>query len=515
MRDWKIANLLQLNSSYQQVAKISAIGDLKADLHEMVITPEGTALITIYDVHYHDLIEFKDIPDYEDGDYIWDCLFQEIDLATNELLFEWRASDHHALNETFRDIGGDGVKDSPWDWYHINSVQKDELGNYLVSARYTHTITYINGTSGDIIWVLGGKRNTFEDLSEGAATKFAWQHDARLMPLNTFPVLMADQIRDLGLWEGEKDKNGVTTQLVSLFDNSAEDRHYSDSISHGLLLEISYPSVAPTYKNHIDTARSGDLSKRWDEPAPDPENPSYTVRLVKSYDHPQGIISSSQGSFQVIPSPHRGQDPKVFLGYGYNAVLTEFAASGEVLCDTHFATNYSWERGDVQSYRAFKFPWVGKPNEPPDAVLGDDAIYVSWNGATEVRAYVLQHSAQFEGEDETAWTDIVQVEKAGFETVIDFEEDAAQRYLRVLALDSAGRVLGVSRGVDLGWTAGLTSAVPRLVSSSFTPLKVLMLFACNVTALFLLYECYKRFFIWRRERAWRRQYKGVRLNSDA
>jgi hypothetical protein len=49
----------------------------------------------------------------------------------------------------------------------MNSIQKDELGNYLVSARYTHTITYIDGNTSAIVWILGGKRNTFEDLSNG------------------------------------------------------------------------------------------------------------------------------------------------------------------------------------------------------------------------------------------------------------------------------------------------------------------------------------------------------------
>lgn len=501
-----------LNSSYHQVAKISALGGMQADLHEMVITPEGTALVTVYQVYEHDLTEFRDFAG--EPTFIWDCLFQEIDLKTNELVFQWRASEHHAVNETFRDLGFDGSEDAPWDWFHINSIQKDELGNFLISARYTHTLTYINGSSGDIIWVLGGKRNAFEDLSEGAATKFAWQHQARIMPLDTFPVLLADRIQELGLQEGQKDKDGMTTQLVTIFDNSAEDQHYSDVLSHGLLLEISYPSVAPPERNTIHRQTSGDNSKRWEEPATESYNNAYTVRLVHSYDHPQNIISSSQGSFQVIPSNEKSQDPKVMLGYGFNAVFTEFAATGEVLCDTHFATNYSWERGDVQSYRAFKFPWVGHPLDPPTASLGDDAMFVSWNGATEVRKWVLQHSSQFSMKKDAAWETIAEVEKHGFETEIEFEEDEAKRYLRVLALDANGKILGMSRGVDLGWTAGLTSALPKLVDSNLTPLKLLMLFACNITALFLLYECYRKFFIWRRHRQWR-HYKSIRLNSDA
>ncbi|KAL1306234.1 hypothetical protein AAFC00_004325 [Neodothiora populina] len=493
-----------LNSSYQQVAKISAIGDLKADLHELTLTPEGTALITIYSVNRWDLFGFRDFDQDLQLKYIWDCLFQEIDLETNELLFEWRASDHCAINDTFREIQMDGEEDSPWDWFHINSIQKDELGNYLISARYTHSITYINGTSGDIIWVLGGKRNGFEDLSDGAATNFAWQHDARMMPLSTFPKLMKNEIRDLGLGEGETDHDGVTTQLLSLFNNAAEDRDSTDSLSHGMLLEISYPSAAPI--DNVTGDHSGDLTKREDSV---PANQRYTVRLVQSYDHPQGVLSSSQGSLQVVPKAEAGQDPKVLLGYGFNAVITEYQSTGEPICDTHFATNYSWGRGDVQSYRAYKFPWVGHPREPPTAVLSDDAMYVSWNGATEVRAWVLQHSSQFMIQDSDAWTDLVQVNKKGFETRIDFDEDDAMRYLRVAALDSDGRVLGYSRDVDLGWTAGITSAIPKLADTGFAPLKLLMLFTLTITALFLIYEGYKY-----RNQGRRQEHRSVRLHSE-
>jgi len=514
-----MTNPIQLNSSYQQVAKISAIGDdMEADLHEMVITPEKTALITIYQVYRHNLTEFNE---EENRDYIWDCLFQEIDIETNELLFQWRATEHHAVSETYRDLGGDGTEESPWDWYHINSIQKDELGNYLISARYTHTITYINGKSGEIIWILGGKRNAFSDVSDGLATKFANQHDARMLPLSTFPVLMHDEIHKRGLWDGEKTRDGTTSQLVTLFDNSAEDGRYTDTISHGLLLEITYPAVSNnddlTSPNH-----TGDLIRREEETrdlgtesaADSTASSAYTVRLVQSYDHPQNVISSSQGSFQALPTTEN-TDPKVLIGYGFNALWTEYAADGSVICDTHFATNYSWERGDVQSYRVFKFPWVGQPIDPPTAVLGDESVIVSWNGATEVKTWVLQHAEQYTPGDTSLWTEIDRVEKNGFETEIEFDTDYAHRYLRVLALDDNDRVLGVSRGVDLGWTAGLASVIPTItIDSGLTPVKLLMLFAANVTALVLLAEGWKKLWAWRRARLWRK-YRGVRLYSDA
>lgn len=427
--------------------KISAFGNLAADLHEMVITPEGTALITVYEIYPKDVTEFREFTVNDtDPNYIWDCLFQEIDIAKNELIFEWRASDHHALNESYHDIGDAGTKENPWDFYHINSVQKDSLGNYIVSARFPHVVSYVHGGTGEILWRLGGKLNDFKDLSDGEATNFSWQHDARFHTLAQFPEIMSEAIAKKG-----RSDNGLTTRLVTLFDNAAEDGHRTRDISRGLLLEVNYPSPDLSSSLKPREATSGQSDR-------------YTVRLVKSYENPAKIISSSQGSLQVVPSAQQGKDPKVLVGYGYNAVWTEYAANGKVLCDTHFASNFSWERGDVQSYRTMKFPWIGKPTDPPSAVLADDgdAVYVSWNGATEVRHWILQHSdSSAGGEDE--WTDLIRVEKQGFESELEFDEDTAQRYLRVKALDVNGHVLGISKSLDIGWSSVSSCAPPTII----------------------------------------------------
>ena len=503
--------MAQLDSSYQQVGKISAVGkELNADLHELVITPEGTALIVLYQVYGYDLSDYKEFgEDEEDPNYIWDCLFQEIDMKTNKLLFTWRASDHHALNETYRDIGGgDGTKESPWDWYHLNSIQKDELGNYIISARYTHAITYINGTSGDVIWTLGGKQNDFLDLSDGLATKFANQHHARVSPLSTFPNLLSDSIRQTGLQHGEKTNNGKTSILISMFDNSAEDGRYTDTISHGLLVELNYPSVAPSSQAAPESSPSG-FSERGES-----SSLAYTARLVHSYDHPQNVISSSQGSFQVLPAHDKPEsDPKVLVGYGYNALWTEYSADGTVLCDVHFGSNYSWERGDVQSYRVLKFPWVGRPKDPPTAVLGDDTVYVSWNGATEVVNWVLQQSEKRSPVSESMWRNITTVKKSGFETEIAFDETDAVRYLRVVALDKDGALLGVSGLIDMGWEIGIFSTFPEVMNGARTgPLKMFLMFMASVGVLIALYEGCRKLRACRRRTLWR-GFRGVGMGS--
>lgn len=418
--------MLKYNSKYEEVAKISGANGLRTDLHELTITPQGTALMTVYQAYP---VRQPGIFKLTDTVWIWDCLFQEVDIVTKELVFQWRASDHHSLNETYRPPGRDGVtNEHPWDWYHINSIQKDELGNYLISARATSTITYINGISGDIIWVLGGKRNAFKDLSDGQATNMAYQHLARLHNLTEFPILLADEIEAHGL---KKDKNGVTKQLITAFDNAADDRVAGDRPSRGVLIELTYPTEA-------GAQGSSDVP--------------LTARLVRSYDHPTRVIAASQGSMQLVPS-HNGSDPKVMLGYGFVGMWTEFSADGKVLCDNRFSTMNSWGRGHVQSFQALKAPWVGEPTWPPAAALGSGSpasVFVSWNGATEVQSWKIQKSEKEVDFSDEDWTDVTISAKTGFETKIEYDASDA-KLLRVIALDKDSNVLGISAIIHLGW----------------------------------------------------------------
>ncbi|KAK3673357.1 hypothetical protein LTR78_006903 [Recurvomyces mirabilis] len=437
--------------------------------------------------------------------HIWDCLFQEVDVATGELVFEWRASEHVPINETYHIIGPGGTKDDPFDWFHINSIQKDDLGNYLISARYTHSITYIDGQTGDIIWTLGGHRNDFMDMSNGFAINFAWQHDARLHPIDMFPNLF---------WP-PSEKPGYQTQLLTMFDNANEDQHYDYGMtySRGLLLALTYPTTPDSHSSkhqpetHLE--QSGDIYTEAENNFNklfeiNGTNPDYSVRLLQSYVNPHLIHSSSQGSLQVLPQP--GGDPKILVGYGLNAAWTEFDADGTVLCDVHFGAETSFERGDVQSYRAYKFAWTGTPETAPALEISDDdvEVYVSWNGATDVVDWVLQCSETVT-EDDEAWADVAQVEKDGFETVIPLPEDAASqsRYLRVIALTTAGRRLdyGISRTIDREEDDdsyfSITASGLKAQVASLSPTKVFIIVASITGGVFLLYEGYRRYLSWK------------------
>ncbi|THW04560.1 hypothetical protein D6D24_10512 [Aureobasidium pullulans] len=440
-----------LNNKYEEIASIRGVNNLRADLHELTITPEGTALVTFYQIYP---LNQPGVFKIKDTVWIWDCLFQEFDIAKQELVFEWRASKHHHLNESYAPLNGDGyTTDHPYDWYHINSVEKDDLGNYLISARFTSSITYINGKTGEIIWVLGGKRNSFSDLSNGQATNMAYQHLARFHPLTTFPKLLAKEISDHGV---AKHKDGITKQLLSAFDNGIDSRP-----ARGILIELTYPSQG------VST------------------NAPLTAKLVKSYEHPLHIPSISQGSMQLVTSNlTTDSDPHVLIGFGYTGVWTEYLADGTLLCDSRITTENAFGKGHVQSYTALKYHWTGQPSYPPSAVPGiaKTSVFVSWNGATEVESWQLRFLLDGEAGKVVATAD-----KTGFETEMPFPEDfdkESMRYFIVEALDSDGHVLGKTDIVDL-WAAGLVSRVTQMVPLSGVSVSFLGVLAAVAVVLFV------------------------------
>nr|OQO18249.1 hypothetical protein B0A51_16024 [Rachicladosporium sp. CCFEE 5018] len=521
-----------LNSSYDVVHEVNAAGELAADLHEFLITPEGTALMTMYQPYQFDVTSFREFdvrenPKDEDPNWIWDCLFQEIDIATNELLFQWRASDHIDLNDTYHNVWGTGNRDDPFDWYHLNSITKDEAGNYLLSARYTHSITYVSGTTGDVLWTLGGKNNNFMDLGDGSAINFAWQHDARFVDLNAFPES----------YTPPREQKGIETCLVTLFDNAAEDQNYEYGLeySRGLLLELTYPTPSP---GRQAPAPGTDLRHKPSQTREDDEDldinelkvelingtsPSHTVRVIQSFIPPEGVRSSSQGSMQILPQ-ESGFDPLIFVGYGLNAVFTTFASDGTPLCNAHYGATTSWERGDIQSYRAYKFPWIGRPRWSPKIGVSDDDVdvFASWNGATEVAEWVLEASAENDGD----WEEVARQDKDGFEAFFELADSGTGtlRFLRIVALDVEGEVLphGISAVLDRGYTASffpdvVAQQIPeRLSQASFQ--KVFWCVVAIVAGCYIAYEAYRRYLGWKQGQpaigAWRWRGNGYHLLSD-
>ena len=72
-----------------------------------------------------------------------------------------------------------------YDYFHINSIEPEANGNFLVSARNTHTLYEIDRKTKKILWRLGGKKS---DFKMGPGTNFEWQHDARRQADGTITI---------------------------------------------------------------------------------------------------------------------------------------------------------------------------------------------------------------------------------------------------------------------------------------------------------------------------------------
>lgn len=379
-----------MDETYSVVWELKPGGEFEqGDMHEFTITRDDTALVTIYDPTQADLSAIGGNPD----GWILDCIFHEIDVETSEVLFEWRSSEHVSVDGTFKALdgcsqsestafGGCGdFKHAPFDYFHLNSVDKDERGNYLISARNFGALSYIDGRTGAVLWTLGGRHNDFTDESgDGGAPSFSWQHHARFHDNST---------------------------TISLLDNEARDGDL-DGVSYVLFLRI-------------DAERK-------------------IVTLKRRFQHPQAILSTSQGSVEVL-----NDTGSVMVGWGHSAAFTEFSVEGKVLCDARFGAAAVFSFGAVTSYRVFRGRWVGKPQYPPNAVVSGGKIYVSWNGATEVASWSVEATGRWDELADDDFHRILQASRTGFETEIELWDGVAYPIMRVSGLDKDGRVLGTSQ----------------------------------------------------------------------
>jgi hypothetical protein len=156
--------------------------------------------------------------------------------------------------------------------------------------------------------------------------------------------------------------------------------------------------------------------------------------LLREYIHPTEAFGIYQGNMQVLG------DGNVFIGWGSAPYLSEFSREGKLL----FAARFPAE---VESYRAYRSPWTGRPDEKPaiavDGGDGEEAtVYASWNGATEVAEWRV-----LAGPSSDQLEPVGSVAREGFETAIVV--NTTEPYVAVQGRDSSSEVLGVSETIRL------------------------------------------------------------------
>jgi hypothetical protein len=363
-----------MSSRYQAVARVRGGNGLKADLHDFQLAAHDIAYITAFNPIRCDLSAVKGA---RDGT-ITDTAVQEIDMKTGLVRWEWHSLDHVAAEESETEASTDST---PWDWFHLNSIDLEPDGDIFISARSTWAGYQLEGGSGRVLWRLGGLKSSFK---MGPGTETAWQHDGRILP------------------GGD----------VTFFDDGSNPPIHSQSRAVRIALD---------FKTH-------------------------QAHLVSSYTHVNPpLLAASQGNMQTLA------DGNTVVGYGGVPAISEYATDGSLLFDANLPF-------DMSFYRAFRFPWSGRPSSPP-AVLADlnntgeeTIVHASWNGATEVASWrVLAGGAS--GSLSAQAT----IPTSGFES----STTLPKKYTRVevQALDAAGGVLATSKTVQVvSYAASLPSS---------------------------------------------------------
>jgi hypothetical protein len=202
----------------------------------------------------------------------------------------------------------------------------------------------------------------------------------------------------------QHDARQVNATQMSLYDNNAEERTtpISKHQTRGVILNI-------------------DEEKK-------------TVTLASEIHHPERVWqAASQGNMQVLPNGNR------FFGWGGSVpYFTEVDPDGKAVLEGRYL------KKGIDSYRAFRAPWVGTPTEKPAVAArrsgAATVVSMSWNGATEVKTWRIKS-----GPTATSTVALATVPFSGFETTM--RAATTQPFVQVEALNAAGDVLGTSAAV--------------------------------------------------------------------
>ncbi|MCW3019749.1 MAG: Arylsulfotransferase, partial [Solirubrobacterales bacterium] len=160
-----------MNSRYQTVARVAGGNGLQADLHDFQVTADDVAYITAFNPIRCNLEAVKGAADGA----IVDTAIQEVDMRTGLVRWEWHSLDHVGASESETEPS---TASTPWDWFHLNSIDPEPGGDILISARSTWAAYQLQGGTGKILWRLGGLASSFK---MGPGTETAWQHDGRML----------------------------------------------------------------------------------------------------------------------------------------------------------------------------------------------------------------------------------------------------------------------------------------------------------------------------------------------
>jgi hypothetical protein len=247
--------------------------------------------------------------------------FIELDINTGQYIFEWFSAAHIAVDESFVTNIHDKFPDP--DYLHVNSVDKSENGDYLISARHTNAIYLVSGQDGHIIWRLGGKKSNFE-----MDFRFTGQHNARFLSMNSTHI------------------------TISFLDNGANFLVVNEPVSSALYVELDLVRMK--------------------------------ARVLNRYMRPDGGNNPARGSMQTLPNSNVLVS---WSYYGYMSEFTHDgqllmdASFASERFSTYRASKHPW-KSQPSSPPTMAASCYGVNGSALSTVF-----HVSWNGATDVKRW--------------------------------------------------------------------------------------------------------------------------------
>ncbi|KAJ5665886.1 uncharacterized protein N7477_008334 [Penicillium maclennaniae] len=315
-----------LNEKYETYRKLPLRKDLGVfDIHEFKVREDGkSALVTVYLSEEISLAEFGR-PD--EKTFLETGGFAEIDTTTAEVIYDWRSYDQIPLSETIH-YHPDSRPEGPpgWDYVHINSVDKNDAGDYLISMRFTNTLYMVSGLDGKIMWRLNGVNGGDFDSD----FIFSKQHDAKFQ------------------------ESSGTRHVISFMNNASDEEFQEETISAAMIVEVETGTTP------------------------------MTARVVKRYDRPDGDLTRLRGNAQVLPNKN------MFVCWSQGGYISEHSPEGDLLMSARFTSsrfsNYRAYKFEFTGRPAIPPDLVSSVWGSDETNLVT-TIWVSWNGATDVASY--------------------------------------------------------------------------------------------------------------------------------
>ncbi|OQE31914.1 hypothetical protein PENSTE_c001G02250 [Penicillium steckii] len=305
------------------------------NMHEFNILPGGKSAVAC--TYHSQVVNLAEFGRPTEESWVVTGGFVELDMETSEVLSQWNSKDTIALTESNMFHSWDSPWGKPgWDYVHINAVDKNEAGDFIISLRFTNTIYGISGETGKIMWRLTSAPEGDFDMD----FTFSKQHDVKFVSSNG------------------------THHVISMLNNASDERGNDETVSSVLYIEM-------------DTV-------------------AMTARVINRINRPDSSLTRLRGSAQTLPNGNifagwseRGYQSE-HASNGDVLMTARFAS-------TRYSTYRAYKSEFIG--RPTTPPDVVSSVYGTNDDDTTTIIHVSWNGATDVAGWNFYAKAYDRGGD--------------------------------------------------------------------------------------------------------------------